>query len=684
MNQQNFHEIIKYNSLCYVSESRPFNNNVLINGADSYLQAYIGIENWVDFYLSNDDKGYRIDGYGYDEDDRLFFVYSMFYQGDYGETIEFDKIKSGIDALSSFAEALNNDSLLSDLDESEQSVFATLRDLKQKMQKCEPKFIFLTNLISPPSEGFEKEISSNYVVFDFSKMYQFHVSSTDVENVINIDLKEMNKGQGLDILMATETSDRLEGYLLKMPGRILAEIYEKYKVALLESNIRFYLQDKANTNKGILRTIRGDEKNGIDAEPEMFFSYNNGISATCSEIELSEDKKLIKVIGLQIVNGGQTTASVHQILNTSNDSFLDKVTVQMKLSLIKNVEGKEEIIRRIAEYANTQNPIKKSDLTSNNDFIAAIENLSKNTAPKSDIPGKVIPKWFFERKVGEYNNLQLNAKNSGRFDAFVTEFPKNQLINKTDFAKRAWAWGMPNKQGKKEVMPYVATKSAEVVYRKYIDTVEANNIVADLKYYKESIAKEIIYKKIYSKLADLGVSGYKSNVALYTMAWLSFKTLDKIDLLLIWDAQDVSNNLMNALEGMIPIVHKVILTPNEKGSEHYGKNIGEFSKKEECWGLLKKINIVFDNNIPEMSNQTLINPEQINNYNSQPYDTRDFWVEMMVWSAYKETWTDSERGMMSSVAKYLQLGKELSPKQIKFRDNILDKAVDEGFEFGKN
>jgi hypothetical protein len=459
---------------------------------------------------------------------------------------------------------------------------------------------------------------------------------------------------------------------------------KEHKVALLESNIRFYLQDKANTNKGILRTIRGDEKNGIIAEPEMFFSYNNGISATCSEIELDEYNKLTKVVGLQIVNGGQTTASIHQILNTPNDSFLDKVSVQMKLSVIKNIEDKDEIIRRIAEYANTQNPIKKSDLSSNNEFIIALEILSKNTVPKSDIPGKVVSKWFFERKVGEYNNLQLNAKNSGRFDAFVAEFPKSQMINKTDFAKRAWAWGMLDKRGKKEVLPYVATKSAEVVYRKYIDTVEANGTVADSKYYKESIAKEIIYKKIYSKLAELGVSGYKSNVALYTMAWLSYKTLDKINLSLIWDAQDVSTHLMKVFMDMIPIVHNVILTPNEKESAHYGKNVGEFSKKEECWELLKKKNIVLDTNIPEMSNNTIIADEQSSISKTPIHETREFWVKMTVWSAFKETWSDSERGMMHSVAKYLKIGKDLSLKQIKFRDNILEKALNEGFEFNEN
>ena len=142
MSQKDFHEIIQYTSLCFVSETRPFNNNVLINGVDSYLQAFTGIENWFDFYLSSDDKGYRIDGYGYDEDDdRLYFVYSKFYQGEFGKKITLDEIKIGLDALSIFSEALKDDSLFIDLDESEQSASSIFRDLKQKMHSGDLKFI---------------------------------------------------------------------------------------------------------------------------------------------------------------------------------------------------------------------------------------------------------------------------------------------------------------------------------------------------------------------------------------------------------------------------------------------------------------------------------------------------------------------------------------------------------------
>ena len=689
MSQQNFHEIIKYNSLCFVSEARPFNNNVLINGAQSYLQGTTGVENWIDFYLTSESKSYRIDGYGYDDDgDKLYFVFSEFHQGENVNTVDADEIRDGLVCLSSFIECIKDNSIFDDLDESEQSEIAILNDLKEKITSRKIELLYLTNCIAPPHYEKEEELKSikhNHSVLGFSEMYRFHITADDIENSINVNLNEINNGAGLDILMATEASEQLEGYLLKMPGRILAEIYEIHKVGLLESNIRFYLQDKANTNKGILRTIRGDKKNLVEPEPEMFFSYNNGISATCTGIELDKDGKLAKITGLQIVNGGQTTASIHQILNTEHDEFLDRVSVQMKLSVIKNKAGKEEIIRRIAEYANTQNPIKQSDLTSNNSFIISIETFSKSTAPPSVVDGKVTSKWFFERKVGEYNNLQLIAKREARFDAFIMEFPKTQLIKKTDFAKRSWAWGVPNKNGKKEVLPYVANQSAEKVYRKYMDTIENNNIEADINFYKESIAKEILYKKIYAVVIELGVAGYKGNVALYTLSWLSYLSRDRIDLISIWDAQNISTKLQETFREMIPKVHEVILTPNQKKSEYFGKNIGEFTKKEECWALLKRKRFSLDDDIPEMTGTKIEliqkKGDDISNIEEMP----QFWNSMTVWALNNDCMTDFEKSMMFSVATNLKIDKAFTLRQIKFKNNILDKALAEGFVYeGEN
>src|SRR3546814_9155058 len=75
---------------------------------------------------------------------------------------------------------------------------------------------------------------------------------------------------------------------------------------LLEANVRSFLQARNKVNRGIRDTIRD--------QPEMFFSNNNGLTATADAVEISdmgEGLFLMSADNLQIVNGGQTTASIH-------------------------------------------------------------------------------------------------------------------------------------------------------------------------------------------------------------------------------------------------------------------------------------------------------------------------------------------------------------------------------------
>ena len=91
-----------------------------------------------------------------------------------------------------------------------------------------------------------------------------------------------------------------------MPGETLAKIYEKFGNRLLEKNVRVFLQArKKSVNDGIKTTIEN--------EPGMFFCYNNGLTATACNIKksLTNHGIAIDIIDdFQVVNGGQTTASI--------------------------------------------------------------------------------------------------------------------------------------------------------------------------------------------------------------------------------------------------------------------------------------------------------------------------------------------------------------------------------------
>ena len=97
------------------------------------------------------------------------------------------------------------------------------------------------------------------------------------------------------------SGDKMESYLLL--SLTLAEIYSRYQSRLLESNVRAFTK-ATKTNKAIQTLCN---------EPQRFFAYNNGITATASNAEVSEingQQCITKIEDLQIVNSKQAPASM--------------------------------------------------------------------------------------------------------------------------------------------------------------------------------------------------------------------------------------------------------------------------------------------------------------------------------------------------------------------------------------
>ena len=93
------------------------------------------------------------------------------------------------------------------------------------------------------------------------------------------------------------------------------------------------MQARTNVNKGILQTI--------ETSPEMFFAYNNGLTATAEKVEVEKNKEghfeIKSLQDFQIVNGGQTTASI-LYAKDNQGAELENVTLQMKLSEVSSKE----------------------------------------------------------------------------------------------------------------------------------------------------------------------------------------------------------------------------------------------------------------------------------------------------------------------------------------------------------
>ena len=121
-----------------------------------------------------------------------------------------------------------------------------------------------------------------------------------------------------------------EAYIAIIPGRLLASIYIEHGSKVLEGNVRAFLgtNGSKSVNSGIKKTINND--------PTKFFTYNNGIATTAADVtvELIDGELMItRIVDLQIINGGQTTASLAEAVLKKTNVNLDGIYVPMKLTV---------------------------------------------------------------------------------------------------------------------------------------------------------------------------------------------------------------------------------------------------------------------------------------------------------------------------------------------------------------
>lgn len=437
--------------------------------------------------------------------------------------------KAGINFFNS---ALKKD-FIESLEESSDGYIAA-KEIFQKYKRIESiKLIILTNAQISSRVADKKEIDEDVDIpltidiWDIKRIYDLENSQTKSE-AIEIDLNEW--GGAVPSLLATE-SDELTSYLCVINGQTIADLYDEYGARLLEANVRSFLQFRGKINKGIRKTIK--------TEPEYFFSYNNGLTATASDIEYDKGKQVItKINNLQIVNGGQTTASL--LLTQKKDKAdLSKIQVQLKLNVVSDAKS-DELISNISRFANSQNAIKDSDFFSNHPFHRTLEKLSRQIlAPTSK--DRIKPtRWYYERARGSYLNAQSKLTDAGK-KAFKSEHPKEQLIIKTDLAKIYLIF---------DKRPHDAIKGAQIAFNGFAQSIEKiwdnNPETINEYFFKELVAKFVIWqackKAVYKREEFVGNT--KATLTAYTIYILK-ALMDKQDLEFnypkVWQEQSVND-----------------------------------------------------------------------------------------------------------------------------------------------
>jgi len=398
---------------------------------------------------------------------------------------------------------------------------------------------------------------------------RFHRAWTSDSGRDDLEVDFRNSaGRGIPALHAGSVDRDYEGYLCTISGAVLAAIYERHGSRLLEGNVRSFLSTKGKINAAIQQTIA--------EKPEMFFAYNNGIAATAEAVEFDPDSGcIVSAVNLQIVNGGQTTASLAAAVRAGLD--LSKVLVQMKLSVLSPARA-SELIPLIARFANSQNKVNESDFFANHPYHLKLEQLSNRViAPALD--GGEGTRWYYERSRGQYVNEQKNLSKEAK-KQFLERNPKAQLLSKLDVAKLENTWkGMPHKVscGAQKNFVFFAGWLAK--------RWNENDGVFDDQYFRDLVAMAILFRQAEQIVTDQPwyQGAYRANIVTYTLAVLQFTVLKKgkgrqLDLGEIWERQDVSLALREQIAVTARAVLGVLTDPARPRA-----NVTEWAKQEACW-----------------------------------------------------------------------------------------------------
>lgn len=616
----------------------------------------------------------RITAYDYNDEAESLDLFYLIKADTLLGKINNTKIQQGFNYLMSFYREAMNGTLLKSVAATNTEEIAEVAKLVQstkgKINQLRA-YIITDGLTDPtasiaPAESDDGEYIIEFNIWDMQRVYQQHKMRAGKEKV-EIDFPTEYNTE-LQCLKMSEINPFVDAYMAIIPGNTLAKIYKKYQQVLLEKNVRTFLQFKGKVNKGIRKTLR--------EEPDMFFSYNNGISTTASEIEVKDVDGTLYITRLydwQIVNGGQTTASIAASIN-DRDVELSKVFVPMKVSVIRDTENAENIVKAISTSANSQTAIKNSDFSANEPYLIDLEKFSRSEwVPNGNT--KPVCKWYFERTRGQY--LDQLAQLSGYNEkAFKQEFPKNQKITKTDIAKYETSWNM---------QPYNVCRGAEKNYSIFVADIKREKPEVTSGYFKHMVAKGILFNTIDAIVKSKKLGGYKANMNTYLMASIAFLSDKNLDLTYIWEHQAVQKEVIDKIEDLIPMVWGHITGSTSTGSQ--SSNVGEWSKKPECWNRLKLRLSDFDKFDPSlMQSETNEDGSNLNEAQQEKIKKAEeidanYWFGLANWAKTRDLLSPLERkaafnfGTMRSRNRAFK-----SLKQAQFALKIVEKAEELGYQ----
>ncbi|WP_256644141.1 AIPR family protein [Stenotrophomonas sp. 9(2022)] len=504
-------------------------------------------------------------------------------------------------------------------------------------------------------------------LWDVARLARMDASTSGREEIV-IDFPS-EYGQGIPALKAgMDDEARYESYMCILPGSILASLYDRFGGRILEQNVRAFLGDTRKVNKGIRETLK--------VEPGMFFAYNNGLTVTVSALSsrlVDGALEVSSVQGLQIVNGGQTTASLYWASKAGVD--LSRVRVQMKLSQLPE-DGFEDSVHNIARFANAQNAVSASDLFAGHAYFKRIESISRQTLAPPGAPNEGNTYWYFERTAGSYK-VELKRKKPLEAKFWQILNPKKQVLTKTDVARFDSTF-----EGSPHYVSQGAQKNIGHFGKSVMQAWAKDPALFDERYFQRLVGRAILTRAIDAAIP--GQDWYPGSIVRpltsYTLALISARMGDvglQPNYNEVWKSQRAPKTFveeaMRVARKLLPLLMEI---PEEQVRNRL---VTEWVKREACWVRVKESAI---NLSPAVLAWAI--PAATDRRARRPWkdQARELWQDgtwkrLQVWNEVEGALSDGE----ASIVEWAAIASEFAPRGFRLEklQEAFKCAVSKGF-----
>ncbi|MEC3767270.1 AIPR family protein [Cupriavidus sp. SS-3] len=509
----------------------------------------------------------RLSGYSVSDDsDQLDLFVSLYSGVDAPTPIPDSETKTAVEQCLRFLTHCAEGKMAPKLDPSSdvRSLAETLQAIYNDLEQI--RVYVITDRVARSKSFRTRDIGGKAVrleVMDIERLYR-HWSEGKPRDELVVDFTDVS-GAPLPCIFVPGQNDDYDYAMTAIPGDALRLLYEKFGARLLEANVRSFLSVKGKgVNSGIQNTLR--------TAPERFMAYNNGIVIVADEMRLGKAEDGASGIawlkGLQIVNGGQTTASLYFTRKKYPETDLSRVRVPAKIIVMKAQDSAKEeaLVSDISRFANSQNAVRQSDLSANKPFHVEIEKLSRSVYCPDG-----VGQWFYERAAGSYNTLLAREGSTpARLKALKEAIPTARRITKTDLARYLNAWDR-----KPDIVSLGSQKNFDR-FMAALSPVDGQDVplptVAD---FKSMVAKAKIYRDAQKLLRPM-FQAFQANITAYTISVISDKLGSRLDLEHVWANQAVSPELLSQIATWAKEVNDVL------HATAAGRMISEWAKRAEC------------------------------------------------------------------------------------------------------